>query len=551
MNWSQYSRYVGDIFGAPLAMEGLLAFFLESTFLGLWIFGWGRLSPKLHLATIWLTAFGTVLSAYFILAANSWMQHPVGYSTQHGHPPGRTDEHLRGADQLDRAAGLPAHDLRRAHHRRHARPRRSAAFGCCAGAASTSPPLGRAVALPFTLVAAIATMGFGHGQGTLMEKQQPMKMAAAEALYNTTKGASLSIFAVGPFERHPETPQHRHPHPAPALAASARPRWNGEVKGINQINADEQQEVRPGRLRPDRRRHLLDVPADDRRRRADAADSRCSACCCSARARSSAAAGSSGRRCSASRCPILANWTGWIFTEMGRQPWVVYGLLKTSDARSPNVGSASIIITLAGYIADLRRPDASVGGRLFLREIAARPRTEPPTPPRRAGARAPRPRRARSSPTENGADRARPQLPADPLVRPDRRPVDRLLRPRGLRLRRRHAGPRARPRRHREADDHPHDRAGLGRQRGVAADRRRRHLRRLPGLVREPLLGLLPGAVPDPRCADRPRRLVRVLGQGRLAPLARDLGVGGCRSAAAPPRCCGASAGRTSSTACR
>jgi len=83
MNWSQYSRYVGDIFGAPLAMEGLIAFFLESTFLGLWIFGWGRLSPRMHLATIWLTSIGTMLSAYFILAANSWMQHPVGYVVNH------------------------------------------------------------------------------------------------------------------------------------------------------------------------------------------------------------------------------------------------------------------------------------------------------------------------------------------------------------------------------------------------------------------------------------------------------------------------------------
>ncbi|MEO6956104.1 MAG: cytochrome ubiquinol oxidase subunit I, partial [Antricoccus sp.] len=79
MNWSDYSRFVGDIFGAPLAMEGLLAFFLESTFLGLWIFGWGRLSPKVHNACIWLVSIGTLLSGYFILAANSWMQNPVGF----------------------------------------------------------------------------------------------------------------------------------------------------------------------------------------------------------------------------------------------------------------------------------------------------------------------------------------------------------------------------------------------------------------------------------------------------------------------------------------
>ena len=79
MNWSDYSRFVGDVFGAPLAMEGLLAFFLESTFLGLWIFGWDRLPKRMHLATIWLAAAGTAFSAYFILAANAFMQHPVGF----------------------------------------------------------------------------------------------------------------------------------------------------------------------------------------------------------------------------------------------------------------------------------------------------------------------------------------------------------------------------------------------------------------------------------------------------------------------------------------
>ena len=80
MNWSDYSRFVGDVFGAPLAIEGLLAFFLESTFLGMWIFGWDKLPKLVHLAAIWITAVGTVLSAYFILAANAWMQHPVGYA---------------------------------------------------------------------------------------------------------------------------------------------------------------------------------------------------------------------------------------------------------------------------------------------------------------------------------------------------------------------------------------------------------------------------------------------------------------------------------------
>ena len=100
MNWSEYSRYVGDVFGAPLAMEGLAAFFLESTFIGLWIFGRDRLLARVHLATIWAVAIGTALSAYFILAANSWMQHPVGYRIGESGPR-RDDEHLGGADQLD------------------------------------------------------------------------------------------------------------------------------------------------------------------------------------------------------------------------------------------------------------------------------------------------------------------------------------------------------------------------------------------------------------------------------------------------------------------
>src|SRR6201995_976036 len=84
MNWSTYSRFVGGVFGAPLAMEGLAAFFLESTFIGLWVFGWDRLSKRVHLACIWAVSIGSLLSSMFILIANSWMQHPVGYTMSNG-----------------------------------------------------------------------------------------------------------------------------------------------------------------------------------------------------------------------------------------------------------------------------------------------------------------------------------------------------------------------------------------------------------------------------------------------------------------------------------
>ena len=94
MNWSTYSRFVGDIFGAPLAIEALLAFFIESTFLGLWIFGWKKLSPKVHARTIWMVAFGTMASAFFILLANSWMQYPDRVHAEPGHR-SRRDAELR------------------------------------------------------------------------------------------------------------------------------------------------------------------------------------------------------------------------------------------------------------------------------------------------------------------------------------------------------------------------------------------------------------------------------------------------------------------------
>ncbi len=117
MNWSAYSRYVGDIFGGPLAMEGLAAFFLESTFLGLWLFGWDRLSRRMHLFCIWMVALGSTLSAAFIMAANSWMQHPVGYAPGVDGAPPQLERHRRALHQPGLHLGLPARGPGRAHDR--------------------------------------------------------------------------------------------------------------------------------------------------------------------------------------------------------------------------------------------------------------------------------------------------------------------------------------------------------------------------------------------------------------------------------------------------
>jgi cytochrome d ubiquinol oxidase subunit I len=373
MNWSQYSRYVGDIFGAPLAMEGLAAFFLESTFLGLWLFGWGKLSPKVHLATIWLTAFGTVLSAYFILAANSWMQHPVGYAINHTTHRAELKSIFAVLTNSTVLLAFP-HTVLGAILTGGMLVLGISAFGLLRKRNTDVFMRSVRAVLPLTLVAAIGTGAFGHAQGTLMEKQQPMKMAAAEALYKTSRGASLSLFAVGPFERHPKrlNTDIRIPHLLSIIGTAS---WNGQVKGIDQINREEQAKYGPGdyvpivgvtywtfRLMAGAGILLVLLPLLGllllRKARLE-------------RSRWFLRAAIAG-----AFLPILANLTGWIFTEMGRQPWVVYGLLKTSQARSPLVGSGSIIFTIVGYTL-LYGVLLLVGGRLFLRDIAHGPEAAP------------------------------------------------------------------------------------------------------------------------------------------------------------------------------
>jgi cytochrome bd ubiquinol oxidase subunit I len=372
MNWSQYSRYVGDIFGAPLAMEGLAAFFLESTFIGLWLFGWNRLSPKLHLATIWLTAFGAVLSAYFILAANSWMQHPVGYAINHVTHRAELKSIWAVLSNSTVLLAFP-HTI----------------FGAfCTGGmlvlgisalcllrGHSSPVYMRSIrsVLPLTLAAAIFTGGFGHAQGVLMSKQQPMKMAAAEALYKTTKGASLSIFAVGPFEHFPKrlNTDIRIPHLLSILGTTS---WNGEVKGVNQLNREEERKYGPGDYVP-----ILGVTYWTFRLMAGVGVLLLLIPLIGLwllRRRSFERGWFLRLAIVGAFLPPLANLTGWIFTEMGRQPWVVYGLLKTSDARSPLVGTSSIVISLVGYTV-VYGVLLVIGGRLFLHEIAKGADAEP------------------------------------------------------------------------------------------------------------------------------------------------------------------------------
>jgi cytochrome d ubiquinol oxidase subunit I len=388
MNWSLYSRYVGDIFGAPLAMEGLMAFFLESTFIGLWVFGWGRLSPRVHLACAWLVAFGTALSAYFILAANSWMQHPVGYTINHATGHAQLTNIFSVLFNSTVLLAFP-HTIFAAYTTAGMLVLGICGWSLLRGRHTDLFSRSARMVLPITCAVAIITAGFGDGQARLMDKQQPMKMAAAEALYHTTKGASFSIFAVAPFSRHPKrlNTDIRIPH---LLSLIGTLSWNGTVKGITQVNAAEQKKYGPGDYTPivgvtywsfrlmigaGTLMILITIAGLWLMRRKGRLER-------SRRFHQVAIGGIF--------LPILANWMGWIFTEVGRQPWIVYGLLRTNAGRSPLVSTSSIIISLGGYVV-VYVILIAVGVRLFLKEIRIGPEDPEAQRPPGEGAAGPRP----------------------------------------------------------------------------------------------------------------------------------------------------------------
>jgi cytochrome d ubiquinol oxidase subunit I len=343
MNWSNYSVFVGNIFGAPLAMEGLVAFFLESTFIGLWLFGRNRLPPLVHTLSICLVSFGTIVSAFFILTANAWMQHPVGYRIV-GHKAELTDfwavlrnstlwaefSHTVLAAFVTGAMvvlGVSAWQMLRG--------RQAEAF-------TRSAKLGAGVALVCTLLVIVT----GDIQARLMDTQQPMKMAAAEAAYRTQNGASFSLLTIGNLSGQPIF-QIRIPH---LLSLIATLSWNGRVTGITGAQHAEALRYGPGSYVP-----VLWVTYWSFRLMVGLGFLILIVSVWALwRSRRGGKPFELGRRtlwvlvaCIAA--PFLANTFGWLFTEMGRQPWIVYGLMKTGLASSPTVSTADVALTLAGF----------------------------------------------------------------------------------------------------------------------------------------------------------------------------------------------------------
>jgi cytochrome d ubiquinol oxidase subunit I len=328
MNWSEYSRFVGDIFGAPLAFEGLIAFFFESTFLGLWIFGWTRLPRLVHLACIWIVAFAVNASAYFIIAANSFMQHPVG--AKFNPDTGRAELVDFGALLTNNTAvwaflHAVAGSLLTAGVfvaavsawlmvRSHTRPDESVESRSMYRPATIAGSL-------VALVAAGCLFFTGDFQGKLMFVQQPMKMASAESLCDTATDPDFSILTVG---THNNCASVEHlievPYVLPFLAES---KFSGvTLQGVNDLQQSYVQKFGPGDYRPNlfvtywafrAMIGLLLVPVAFA----------LAALWLTRRGRTPDHRWFGWFALITLPTPFLANSAGWIFTEMGRQPWVV------------------------------------------------------------------------------------------------------------------------------------------------------------------------------------------------------------------------------------
>lgn len=343
MNWSEYARFMGDIFGAPLAIEALLAFFLESTFLGIWIFGWERLSKGLHAATMWMVAIGSNLSALWILIANSFMHEPVGFAINNGRAEMTSFFALLSnphvwvqfphvlASAMTTASffiiGISAFHLLR-------RTDGEGIFG-------KSFRWGTVAAL----IAIVLVILVGHTQAQHMIEAQPMKMAAAEALWDTQDPASMSILTIGNLSGTREVFSIRIPK---LLSLLAYNRFTGEVRGINELQIAYEQKFGPGVYYPP-----MAVSYWTFRIMVGAGFLMLAlagyALYLVLRDRIGSARRYLGWLPYFIALPYIANTAGWVFTEVARQPWIVFGLQRTKDAVSPNVAPGTLVFSLITF----------------------------------------------------------------------------------------------------------------------------------------------------------------------------------------------------------
>ncbi len=363
MNWSDYSRFVGDIFGAPLAFEALLAFFLESTFLGVWVFGWGRIPEKLHASTMWLVHIGTVLSAYFILAANSFMQNPVGF---------RFNPDTGRAEMADFWAVLTnkvqlvtfPHVVFSAYMVGGAVIMGVALYLLRRDAATGDAPMYRKATRIGAAVALVASVGVivsGDVQGKIMTEVQPMKMAAAEGLYETTDSAPFSVLSLGSLDGSEATRIIEIPG---LLSFLAHGDFGAEVEGINDLRR-EYQATMVDKVEQEYGADVAALVTDDDYTpnipvtywsfRLMMGAGFLTMLFAAMALWATRKGGAPQARwwvwvaVATPLLPVFANSFGWIFTEMGRQPWIVFGLMTTATGVSPTVSAAEVWISMIAY----------------------------------------------------------------------------------------------------------------------------------------------------------------------------------------------------------
>lgn len=344
MNWSEFSRFVGDIFGAPLAIEALLAFFLESTFIGLWVFGWNKLSKKVHLACIWLVSIGTMLSALWILAANSFMQRPVGFAIRDGR-----------AEMTDLGALLTNGQLIwEFPHTVSA----AIATGAFLVAGISAWKLLRKQDVDFfrssfklsiiiALVSSIAIAIFGHHQSQYLVKTQPMKMAAAEGLWETSADpAPWTVIASIDPEKQENTFELKIPYLLSFLSYS---KFSGSVPGMLDLQAEYEEKYGEGNYIPPVRTTFWSFRIMVGAGMLMIALAAYGAFLAIRKRMEKMKPWFMRAMIGALFLPFIANTAGWIMTEIGRQPWTVFGLLRTEDSVSPTVTSGDVLFSLISF----------------------------------------------------------------------------------------------------------------------------------------------------------------------------------------------------------
>jgi cytochrome d ubiquinol oxidase subunit I len=333
MNWAAYSRFVGDIFGSPLAIEATAAFFLESVFIGLWIFGWNRLSPRMHAFAIWMVALGTNLSALWILLANGWMQHPVGFVLRNSR-----------AEMVDfMALFTSGYGWLKFLHTVTAGYVTAAFFVLGVSAwhilKVKELPFFKAsfrIAAVFGLLSSLAVFGIGDFHGAEVGRVQPAKLAAMEALWDTQSSVPLYLLLV-PDEKNERNSVEAVGIPGLVSLLAYRD-IRAEIKGLKDFPKEDRPPVLETflgfRLMVGLGSLFILLAAG--------------ALYLSFRNRLESYPRFLWLMLLCIPLPYLAGQAGWIVAEMGRQPWIVYGLLRTKDAVSPNIATGQVMFSLIG-----------------------------------------------------------------------------------------------------------------------------------------------------------------------------------------------------------